>query len=163
MCGVVFQMPNTKVAEHLVQSIWKGSNVQEIVQNATEKSGLSDIDCRVTEFEIELERLQSQIDNYKAQLDVANVTLEESKSNCDRLTVLIGKYESNNTAFQIVLNYSEMCLETYEIICALLESELGLVLANCRAAGLGSLGKSRFIISCLPFWKLYDRFCFCWI
>lgn len=134
-------MPNTKVAEHLVQSIWKGSSVQEIVQNATEKSGLSDVDSRVTEFEIELERLQSQIDNYKAQLDVANATLDESKCNCDRLTVLIGKYESNNTALQIVLNYSEMCIETYEIMCALLESELGLVLANCRAAGIGSLGK----------------------
>lgn len=143
-------MPNTKVAEHLVQSIWKGSNVQEIVQNATEKSGLSDIDSRVTEFEIELERLQSQIDNYKAQLDVVNVTLEESKANCDRLTVLIGKYESNNTALQIVLNYSEMCVETYEIMCALLESELGLVLANCRAAGLGSLGKYTFCGFVLP-------------
>jgi len=136
----LFQMPNTKVAEHLVQSLWKGSNVQEIVQNATEKSGLCDIDARVTEFEIELERLQSQIDNYKAQLDVVNVTLDESKTSCDRLTVLIGKYESNNTALQIVLNYSEMCIETYDINCALLESELGLVLANCRAAGLGSLG-----------------------
>ena len=137
----MLQMPNTKVAEHLVQSLWKGSNVQEIVQNATEKSGLCGHDTRVTEFEIELERLQSQIDNYKSQLDVVNLTLDESKANCDRLTVLMGKYESNNTALQIVLNYSGLCIETYEILCALLESEMGVVLANCRAAGIGSLGK----------------------
>ncbi|XP_052786961.1 colorectal mutant cancer protein-like isoform X2 [Mya arenaria] len=138
-------MPNTKVAEHLVQSLWKGSNLQEIVQNATEKSGLLDVDSRVTEFEIELERLQSQIDNYKAQMDVLNLTLDESKANCDKLTVLMGKYESNNTALQIVLNYGGLCIETYEIICALLESELGVVLANCRAAGIGSLGGESFM------------------
>ncbi|XP_052267563.1 colorectal mutant cancer protein-like isoform X2 [Dreissena polymorpha] len=137
-------MPNTKVAEHLVQSLWKCSNVQEIVQNATEKSGLTEVDSRVTEFEIELERLQSQIDNYKSQIDVCNLTLEESKANCDRLTLLLGKYESNNTALQMVLSYSGSCIETYEIICALLESELGVVLANCRAAGLGSLGGESF-------------------
>lgn len=133
-------MPNTKVAEHLVQSLWKDSNVQEIVQNAADKSGICNIDSRVTEFEIELERLQCQVDNLKSQMDISNLTLEESKANCDRLTVLIGKYESNNTALQIVLNYSQLCIETYEIICALLESELGVVLANCRAAGLGGIG-----------------------
>ncbi|KAL4216354.1 hypothetical protein ACF0H5_024081 [Mactra antiquata] len=137
-------MPNTKVAEHLVQSLWKGPNVHEILQNSTDHSGLGDLNTQVAEFEIELERLQSQIDNYKSQIDVINLTLDESKSNCDRLTVLIGKYESNNTALQIVLNYSQMCTETYEILCALLESELGLVLANCRAAGLGGLGGDGF-------------------
>ena len=115
--------------------------MQEIVQNVADPMAIADINSKVPEFEIELERLQSQIDNYKAQLDVSNLTLEESKSQCNRLTVLIGKYESNNTALQIVLNYSQLCIETYEIVCALLESELGVVLANCRAAGLGGLGK----------------------
>lgn len=130
-------MPNTKVAEHLVQSLWKGSNMQEIVHNM-DKSDAS-LDSKVTEFEIELERLHSQIDNLKSQIDVNNLTLDESKAQCDRLTVLIGKYESNNTALQIVLNYADQCIEAYEILCALLESEQGVVLANCRAAGLGSL------------------------
>ncbi|WAR29915.1 CRCM-like protein [Mya arenaria] len=139
------KLKTSNIAEHLVQSLWKGSNLQEIVQNATEKSGLLDVDSRVTEFEIELERLQSQIDNYKAQMDVLNLTLDESKANCDKLTVLMGKYESNNTALQIVLNYGGLCIETYEIICALLESELGVVLANCRAAGIGSLGGESFM------------------
>ena len=111
--------------------------MQEIVQNLDRSD--SNIDSKVTEFEIELERLHSQIDNLKSQLDVCSLTLEESKSQCDRLTVLIGKYESNNTALQIVLNYSDQCIEAYDILCALLESEQGVVLANCRAAGLGTL------------------------
>ena len=135
-------MPNTKVAEHLVQSLWKGSNMQEIVQNIDRSD--SNIDSKVTEFEIELERLHSQIDNLKSQIDVCNLTLEESKSQCDRLTVLIGKYESNNTALQIVLNYSDQCIEAYDILCALLESEQGVVLANCRAAGLGTLAGKNY-------------------
>ena len=136
-------MPNTKVAEHLVQSLWKGSNMQEIVQNIDKSDGKL-LDSKVTEFEIELERLHSQIDNLKSQIDVSNLTLEESKAQCDRLTVLMGKYESNNTALQIVLNYSDQCIEAYEILCALLESEQGVVLANCRAAGLGSLAGELF-------------------
>ena len=60
-------MPNTKVAEHLVQSLWKGSNMQEIVQNIDKSDGKL-LDSKVTEFEIELERLHSQIDNLKSHL-----------------------------------------------------------------------------------------------
>lgn len=71
------------------------------------------------------------------------LTLEESKGYCDRLTVLIGKYESNNTALQLAMNYSEQVLEAYEVLVNLLESEKGMLLANCRAAGLGSMGEWR--------------------
>ncbi|KAL3885546.1 hypothetical protein ACJMK2_025597 [Sinanodonta woodiana] len=126
---------NAKVAEHLVQSVQKGSNMSEIIQSADQSGNLSE--NKVSEFEIELERLQSKIDNLKAQLDLTNLTLEESKAQTNRLSVLIGKYESNNTALSLALNYSDQCLEAYEILSALLESELGIVLANCRVAGLG--------------------------
>ncbi|KAK3590872.1 hypothetical protein CHS0354_033800 [Potamilus streckersoni] len=129
---------NAKVAEHLVQSVQKGSNMSEIIQSADQSGNLSE--NKVSEFEIELERLQSKIDNLKAQLDLTNLTLEESKAQTNRLSVLIGKYESNNTALSLALNYSDQCLEAYEILSALLESELGIVLANCRVAGFGGIG-----------------------
>ena len=60
---------------------------------------------------------------------------------CARLTVLMGKYESNNTAMQISQAYSDQALEVAETFNTLLESQLSLLLANCRAAGLGSIGK----------------------
>ncbi|XP_041355814.1 colorectal mutant cancer protein-like isoform X2 [Gigantopelta aegis] len=131
-------LPNTKLAEHLVQSLQGCSNMQEIVQTLY-KCGSEIGETKVKEFEIEFERLQSKIDHLKSQHDMSILTLNESKSYSERLTVLMGKYESNNTALQLAINYSDQAIEAYEVLCVLLESEMGVLLANCRAAGLGSL------------------------
>ncbi len=138
-CPDHVQLPNAKVAEHLVQTLQECSNVQEVIQTVYQCG--SDIsDTKVHEFEIELERLQSKIDHLKSQNDLLSLTLEESKAQCDRLTVLIGKYESNHTAMQLAMTYSDQALEGYQVLVTLLESEQGSLLANCRAAGLGSIG-----------------------
>jgi len=70
-----------------------------------------------------------------------NLTLSESKSHCDRLTVLLGKYESNNTALQMSLNYTDQALDIYDVIVNLLDIEMAILLAKCRATGLGSRGQ----------------------
>ena len=114
--------------------------MQEIVQTLY-KCGSEIGETKVKEFEIEFERLQSKIDHLKSQHDLSILNLNESKSYSERLTVLMGKYESNNTALQLAINYSDQAIEAYEVLCALLESEMGVLLANCRAAGLGSLGE----------------------
>lgn len=134
------QVPNAKVAEHLVQSLQECSNMQEIVQTVY-KCGNEISENKIREFEIEFERLTSKIDHWKSQYDLLSLNLEESKAHTDRLSVLIGKYESNNTALQLAINYSDQAIEAYELLCALLESELGVSLANFRAAGLGGFGK----------------------
>ena len=129
------------MAEHLVQNMQECSSVQEISQTLYQ-SGNEVSENKIREFEIEFERLTSKIDHLKSQNDLLTLTLEESKGHCDRLTVLMGKYESNNTALQLAMNYSEQVLEAYEVLVNLLESEKGMLLANCRAAGLGSMGES---------------------
>jgi len=111
-------------------------NSQGLAQPGSEVS-----ESKIKEFEIEFERLASKIDNLKSQNDLLSLTLEESKAHSDRLTVLIGKYESNNTALQLAMSYSDQALEAYDVLVALLDSEQGVLLANCRAAGLGSIGK----------------------
>lgn len=135
------QLPNAKVAEHLAQSFTECSNVQEIIQTLYH-CGNQISDNRVKEFEVEFERLQSKIDHLKSQNDLLSLTLEESKAHCDRLSVLIGKYESNNTALQLALSYSDQAMETFGVLQTLVESDQALLLANCRAAGLGSLGEN---------------------
>jgi len=110
-------------------------NSQGLAQPGSEVS-----ESKIKEFEIEFERLASKIDNLKSQNDLLSLTLEESKAHSDRLTVLIGKYESNNTALQLAMSYSDQALEAYDVLVALLDSEQGVLLANCRAAGLGSIG-----------------------
>ncbi|XP_071140232.1 colorectal mutant cancer protein-like isoform X1 [Mytilus edulis] len=118
--------PNTKVAEHLSHGLQECSNMQEIVQNIY-TSGSEVMDNHVSEFEIEFERLQSKIDNLKSQNDLLCLTLDESKAMTDRLTVLIGKYESNVTALQLAVNYSDQAMEVYDTLVNLVESEMAIL------------------------------------
>ncbi|CAH1251535.1 MCC [Branchiostoma lanceolatum] len=130
---------NAKVAEHLSQSLQDCSSVQEIFQSVY-AAGSPMADSRGMEFEVEIERLNSRIEHLKSQNDLLQLTLEESKANANRFSMLCGKYESNNTALQLALSYSDQMLEAFEVQLALKETELGSVLASCRAAGLGAFG-----------------------
>lgn len=47
-----------------------------------------------------------------------------------RLTLLVGKYESNATALSVALSYSDRAMEAYDILVTLLESEISLALSN---------------------------------
>ncbi|XP_072019869.1 colorectal mutant cancer protein-like isoform X2 [Amphiura filiformis] len=130
---------NPKVAEHLAQSLQDCSSMQEILQTLN-SHGLSIPESKAREFEVEMERLNSKIEHLKSQNDLLQLSLEESKSNADRLTMLVGKYESNNTALQLAVNYSDQTIEAYEVLHGLSDSEQQLILANCKAVGVGGLG-----------------------
>ncbi|KAG8130833.1 hypothetical protein E2320_017467 [Naja naja] len=97
-------------------------------------------ESKIREFEVETERLNSRIEHLKSQNDLLTITLEECKSNAERMSMLVGKYESNATALRLALQYSEQCIEAYELLLALAESEQSLILGQFRAAGVGSVG-----------------------
>ena len=84
----------------------------------------------------------SNFDQFQAQNAVLALSLEESKSTCDSLTELLGRYfqskfsplyyrftylvvryESNNTALQISLSYCDHMVESYDVLVALMETE----------------------------------------
>ena len=88
--------------------------------------------------------LQSKIEHLRAQNDVLCLTLEESKGLCARLTVLLGKHESNSTALSLAGCASDAALEVADILNALTRAQLASLLAQCRAAGLASIGKSGY-------------------
>ena len=96
---------STRLAEHLVQSLQDDSTVAEIEQAF--HSPITGPGCiaeeKVREFEIETERLSSRLEHLRTQNDVLTLNLEDAKSHADRLTVLLGKYESNNVGHQIAL------------------------------------------------------------
>lgn len=129
---------SAKVVEHLVQHMQEESNAQEIF-HALCSSGSHISESKIREFEVETERLNSKIEHLKSQNDLLCLTLEESKTQCDRLSVLIGKYESNNTALQLALSYSDQALEVTELLLRLMESEIGLIVAKCHVAGTTTL------------------------
>lgn len=49
--------------------------------------------------------LCSRIEHLKSQNDLLTITLEECKSNAERMSMLVGKYESNATALRLALQY----------------------------------------------------------
>lgn len=93
-------------------------------------------DKRLKEYELELEMLTSRFDHLQAQNNVVSLSLEESRNNADRMCVLMGKYESNCTALQLALNFSDRVTEAYEVLLQLSEAEQARLFANCRAAGV---------------------------
>ncbi|XP_069043364.1 colorectal mutant cancer protein isoform X3 [Lepisosteus oculatus] len=130
---------SSSVAEHLAHSLQDCSNIQEIFQTLY-SHGSAISENKIREFEVETERLNSRIEHLKSQNDLLTITLEECKSNAERMSMLVGKYESNATALRLALQYSEQCIEAYELLLALAESEQSLILGQFRAAGVGSVG-----------------------
>ncbi|XP_069481610.1 colorectal mutant cancer protein isoform X2 [Ambystoma mexicanum] len=131
---------SSSVAEHLAHSLQDCSNIQEIFQTLY-SHGSAISESKIREFEVETERLNSRIEHLKSQNDLLTITLEECKSNAERMSMLVGKYESNATALRLALQYSEQCIEAYELLLALGESEQNLILGQFRAAGVGSMGE----------------------
>ncbi|NXN86662.1 CRCM protein, partial [Bombycilla garrulus] len=130
---------SSTVAEHLAHSLQDCSNIQEIFQTLY-SHGSAISESKIREFEVETERLNSRIEHLKSQNDLLTITLEECKSNAERMSMLVGKYESNATALRLALQYSEQCIEAYELLLTLAESEQSLILGQFRAAGVGSVG-----------------------
>uniref|UniRef100_A0A673WGK9 MCC regulator of WNT signaling pathway n=1 Tax=Salmo trutta TaxID=8032 RepID=A0A673WGK9_SALTR len=131
---------SSNVAEHLAHSLQDCSNIQEIFQTLY-SHGSAISENKIREFEVETERLNSRIEHLKSQNDLLTITLEECKGNAERMSMLVGKYESNATALRLALQYSEQCIEAYELLLALAESEQSLVFGQFRAAGVGTVGE----------------------
>ncbi|XP_017315438.1 colorectal mutant cancer protein isoform X6 [Ictalurus punctatus] len=131
---------SNNVAEHLAHSLQDCSNIQEIFQTLYSHGSVIS-DNRTQEFEVETERLNSRIEHLKSQNDLLTITLEECKSNAERMSMLMGKYESNTTALRLALHYSEQCIEAYELLLALAETEQGLLLGQYRVARVSTVGE----------------------
>ncbi|XP_040277567.1 colorectal mutant cancer protein isoform X4 [Bufo bufo] len=131
---------SSSVAEHLAHSLQDCSNIQEIFQTLY-SHGSAISESKIREFEVETERLNSRIEHLKSQNDLLTITLEECKSNAERMSMLVGKYESNATALRLALQYSEQCIEAYELLLTLAESEQSLILGQFRAAGVGTVAE----------------------
>ena len=132
------QLQSTQVAEHLAQDMIDASIAQEVIQTASATSALPEV--KVAEFELEVERLQSIIAHLRAHNTLLTASLDESRCLCNRLAVLMGKLESNQTALQLVTSSSEQLLEAHDALILLLDSQQSVLLANCKAVGLTSAG-----------------------
>ena len=77
----MLQLPTTQAAEHLVQSFQVSSCAQELAHTLSADPATSDLDLdpRLVEYRLELDRVQSRGDHLRAQNDTLALTLSESK------------------------------------------------------------------------------------
>lgn len=114
---------SSKVAEQLVQQLQEEAHTQEaIAAQRLCSSGSPLPEGRLREFEVEIERVSSKVEHLRCQNDLLQLTLEESRGQCDRLSVLLGKHESNQTALQLALACSDRALEAFDALLALADT-----------------------------------------
>ncbi|XKL68865.1 hypothetical protein PGB90_006634 [Kerria lacca] len=104
---------HTEVAEHLVSSVQSECNIEELYRK--DKKHL----------EIEIERLHSKLEHLKAQNNTLQISLRETKENCERMYLLLGKYESNAIALKLSLEKNQEIIEDYESLVSILTKERG--------------------------------------
>ncbi|XP_048525790.1 colorectal mutant cancer protein isoform X2 [Dendroctonus ponderosae] len=101
---------STAVAEHIVGDILRQCDAH------TEKQSL----------DFEIRKANAKLEHARSQNTVLALTLNETKAHCDRLALLCGKYESNAIALRLALGITDRTIEAYDVLLALLETELSL-------------------------------------
>ncbi|KAK7574449.1 hypothetical protein V9T40_011640 [Parthenolecanium corni] len=102
---------HTEVAEHLVSGVQAECNIQEL--------------CRQDQkhLEIEAERLHSKLEHLKAQNNTLQISMHETREHCERMYILLGKYESNAIALKLSSDTSQEMIEKYESLVTLLSQQ----------------------------------------
>ncbi|XP_054258017.1 colorectal mutant cancer protein-like [Macrosteles quadrilineatus] len=119
---------HTEVAEQLVSEL-QSCDLQEWDRHQLEQ---------------ETKRLSARLEHSRSQANVLQLTLDEAKSHCERLYLLLGKYESNVIACRLALNSSDRAIEAYDLLVSLLDSHL-----NDENVRVSEEEQLRELISCL--------------
>ncbi|XP_066248509.1 colorectal mutant cancer protein isoform X1 [Euwallacea similis] len=134
----MFNIPVAKVAERikLKRSSDRGVSPNELlnsdVSTAVAEHIVGDIlrQCDVSSekqiLELETRKINAKLEHARSQNTVLALTLNETKAHCDRLALLCGKYESNAIALRLALGVTDRTIEAYDVLLALLETELSL-------------------------------------
>ncbi|XP_061457863.1 harmonin-binding protein USHBP1 isoform X2 [Rhineura floridana] len=70
------------------------------------------------------QQLRGSIEKLRGLNQLLSATLQESKSDTERVSLLLGRRESDNTALRLAVQYSERCLEAYERLFSLARVKL---------------------------------------
>ncbi|XP_051893867.1 colorectal mutant cancer protein [Pristis pectinata] len=100
------------VLEQLMQSFQDSSSIQGFSRFfQVHESNV--IGVKIQDSEMEADQLRNSIDEWKERNNLLSRVLQECKGDCERLSMLLGKHESNSTALHLALQYSEDCIEAY--------------------------------------------------
>ncbi|XP_074926570.1 harmonin-binding protein USHBP1 isoform X1 [Chelonoidis abingdonii] len=82
-------------------------------------------ESHVREWEARTQQLRGCIERLKGLNQLLSGTLRERKGHSERLSMLLGQHESNSTALHLAMQYSERCMEAYEVLLPLAGVKLG--------------------------------------
>ncbi|XP_073180304.1 harmonin-binding protein USHBP1 [Lepidochelys kempii] len=82
-------------------------------------------ESHVREWEARTQQLRGCIERLKGLNQLLSGTLQEWKGHSERLSMLLGQHESNSTALRLAAQYSERCVEAYEVLLSLAGVKLG--------------------------------------
>ncbi|XP_063003172.1 harmonin-binding protein USHBP1 [Elgaria multicarinata webbii] len=81
-------------------------------------------ETRAKDMEAQSQQLRGFIEKLRSINQLLSATLQESKSDTERISILLGRRESDNTALRLAVQYSERCLEAYEVLFSLTTARL---------------------------------------
>ncbi|XP_056374075.1 colorectal mutant cancer protein-like [Hyla sarda] len=84
-------------------------------------------------IESEMKWLKWHLDRLKQMNEQLSATLEECKTDSEKLSMHLGKLESTCTALRLALQSSERCLKTYSVLLALAEAKQEIMLGQVSA------------------------------
>lgn len=113
---MVNQQGPVVTAGDLIQSAQHCQSLQDLMQLLYEHKMHSSSEENIRDFESELQSLQRCIEQSKSQNEAVSMMLEMWKGKSEKLSMALGKYESNSSALQLALQYSDDCLDAYDVL-----------------------------------------------
>nr|XP_056700649.1 harmonin-binding protein USHBP1 [Euleptes europaea] len=83
------------------------------------QQGPQPMESHTKDMEAQIQQLRGFIEKLKGLNLLLSATLQECKSDSERLSMLLGRRESDTTALRLAVQYSEQCLEAYEVLWSL--------------------------------------------
>ncbi|XP_072338450.1 colorectal mutant cancer protein-like isoform X1 [Scyliorhinus torazame] len=125
------------VVERLTRSFQSCSSIQDLFR-FLHAHGPNVTRGRIRDSEIDEDQLRNCIDHWKGHNEQLSAVLQECKGDCVRLSMLLGKHESNSTALRLALQYSEECVDAYELLLAEVETEVSSMRGKLEAGSWDS-------------------------
>ena len=106
---------HARVPDTLLQTLVTYGSVEQVLCTLVEHF-VNEVEEKEHEGTMNVQRVDSRLAHMQSQNDLLQLSLDESKQNADRLSLLCGKYESNSCAWSLALQNTEQLIETYEVM-----------------------------------------------
>ncbi|XP_038240420.2 Usher syndrome type-1C protein-binding protein 1 [Dermochelys coriacea] len=118
-----FQDP-VAAAQSLIRCLQSCSSTQHLCRLFPQHRPAAS-ESHVREWEARTQQLRGCIEQLKGLNQLLSGTLQEWKGHSERLSMLLGQHESNSMALHLAAQYSERCVEAYEVLLSLAGVKLG--------------------------------------